>query len=235
MTTWPDKPMIRIIKGYDSGRVWESVIALRSEQGNSYRSANSRLIEGNLGDRIEAWEEVTAVPTAALEHLQDVFRGVDMPDARVKALQEVLTHLPADKLSPLDQAVTDAGNIGARDTPEALATDDRIAQLLETVGDVHTEDSRRYRLARVVRLAYTWADLVDPSRNAVADIQEGAAALLEKGYLEDPSIVPMTETTGLIAGRAAFGDLLREALIDLGTYALAWAAQIIASGEELGR
>ena len=37
----------------------------------------------------------------------------------------------------------------------------------------------------------------------------------------------MARSAGLVAGRIAHEALLREALIDLGTYALAWAAQTI--------
>ena len=231
MPAWPDKPIIRIIKGYDSGRVWENVIALRSTQGSSYRSANARIIEGNLGDSIESWEEITAVPTTALERLRREFRGVDMPDTRIKALQEVLTHLPADKPTAPDQPVTVAKSSGAQGVVDAFTTRDRVAVLLNAVGNVHTGIDLKDSLVGAVRIAYTWADLVDPSRNALADIQEGAAALLEKGSLEDPSIVPMAETAGLVAGRIAFESLLREALIDLGAYALAWADKIIAEEE----
>lgn len=234
MTAWPDKPIIRIIKGYDSGRVWENVIALRSNQGNSYRSANSRLVEGNLGDSIESWEEITAVPTAALKRLQNEFRGVDVIKSLEPALLEVLSHLPANKPTTLDQAVTDAQSTGARGVVNAFTTDDRVALLLNALDEVHTGTDTRYQLARVVRIAYTWADLVDPDLDALADIRGGAADLLETGPLKDPSIVHMVRSAGLVAERVGRGPQLREALVDIGTYALAWAAEIIAKEKEAG-
>ena len=227
MTNWPDKPLIRIIKGYDSGRLREDVIAFRYGGGSNYRGPDCCIIKDNLRDRIDEWEEITAVPTAALKRLRDAFMGADMPSARVSALQEVLTHLPATKPSALDQAVTDTKNIGARGVVEDFTTDDRVALLLNALDNVHTGTDTQYRLAWVVRIAYTWADLVDPDRDALADIRSCAADLLGAGSLEDPSIIHMARSAGLVAGRIAHEALLREALIDLGTYALAWAAQTI--------
>lgn len=226
MTNWPDKPLIRIIRGEINGKPIANKIATRTAGGN-FAIANYLCVNNHDGDSISGWEEVTAVPTAALKRLQDAFRGIDVIKSLEPPLLEVLSHLPADKPSALDRAVTDAKSIGARGVVDAFTTDDRVALLLDALNDVHTGTDTRYRLAWVVRIAYTWADLVDPDRDALEDIRSCAADLLGAGDLEDPSIVPMTETTGLVAGRIAYEALLREALIDLGTYALAWAAQII--------
>ena len=183
------------------------------------------------GDSISEWEEVTAVPTAALKRLQDEFRGVDVIKSLEPPLLEVLSHLPADKPAALDQAVTDVESIGARGVMDAFTTDDRVALLLNALDNVHTGTDTRYRLAWVVRLAYTWADLATPDRDALADIRSCAADLLEAGSLEDPSIIHMAQSSGLVAGRIAHKGLLREALVDLGAYALTWAAEIIAQEE----
>ena len=134
-------------------------------------------------------------------------------------------------IADLDQAVTDAKRIGARGILEDFSTDDRIRLLLDAIGEVHTGTDTRYRLAWVVRIAYTWADLADPDLDALADIRSCAASLLETGPLEDPSIIHMAQSAGLVAGRIAHKALLREALVDLGAYALAWAAEIIAQEE----
>ena len=227
MSNWPTVPLIRIIKGYDSGRLKEDIIAFRYGGGSNYRGPDCCIIKDNIRDRIDAWEEVTVVPTAALKRLQQAFRGIDVIESLEPPLLEVLSHLPADKPTDLDQAVTDAKRIGARGILEDFSTDDRIRLLLDAIGEVHAGDDRRYRLAWVVRLAYTWADLTAPDQDALEDIRSCAADLLDAGDLEDPSIIHMARSAGLVAGRIAHEALLREALIDLGTYALAWAAQTI--------
>lgn len=225
-TNWPTAPLIRIIRGTTSGKPITNEIARKTKGGN-FSVVNRLCLKDCDGDSIDEWEEVTAVPTAALKRLQDAFRGVDMVSSLVAAAQDVTSHLPADKPTALDQAVTDAKSIGARGVMDAFTTDDRVALLLDALDDVHTGTDTRYRLAWVVRIAYTWADLVGPDRDALADIRSCAADLLGAGSLEDPSIIHMARSVGLVAEQIAHEALLREALIDLGTYALAWAAQTI--------
>lgn len=204
-SNWPDKPLIRIIRGEINGEPIANKIATRTEGGN-FAIANLLCVNNHDGDSISEWEEVTAV-------------------------LEVLSHLPADKPTALDQAVTDVESIGARGVMDAFTTDDRVALLLNALDNVHTGTDTRYRLAWVVLLAYTWADLADPDLDALADIRSCAARLLETGPLEDPSIIPIARSAGLVAGRIAHKGLLREALVDLGAYALTWAAEIIAQEE----
>ena len=220
-SNWPDKPLIRIIRGNIGYKDVSGDLALMTPAGN-YRTGKANGIANDRDDHIDEWEEITAVPTAALKRLQNAFRGVDVIKSLEPPLLEVLACLPADKPTDLDQAVTDAKRIGAQGILETFSTDDRIALLLDAVGDVRTEDSRRYHLAWVVRLAYTWADLTAPDQDALADIRSCAASLLETGPLEDPSIIPIARSAGLAAGRIAHKGLLREALVDLGAYALAW-------------
>lgn len=226
MTNWPDKTLIRIIRGEINGKPIANKIATRTEGGN-FAIANLLCVNNHDGDSISEWEEVTAVPTAALKRLRDAFRGIDVIKSLEPALLEVLSYLPATTAGAISRAVTDAQNIGARGILEDFSTDDRIHLLLDAIGDVHAGDDRRYRLAWVVRLAYTWADLTAPDQDALEDIRSCAADLLGAGDLEGPSIVPMARVMGMIAGRIGHGVVLREVLIELGTYALAWAAQII--------
>ena len=227
MSNWPTVPLIRIIKGYDSGRLKEGVIAFRYGGGSNYRGPDCCIIKDNIRDRIDEWEEVTPVPTAALKRLQNEFRRINVIKSLEPALLEVLSYLPATTAGAISRAVTDAQNVGARGILEDFSTDDRIRLLLDAIGEVHAGDDRRYRLAWVVRLAYTWADLTAPDQDALEDIRSCAADLLDAGDLEDLSIIHMARSAGLVAGRIAHEALLREALIDLGTYALAWAAQTI--------
>ena len=136
-----------------------------------------------------------------------------------------------DKPSALDQAVTDAKSLGAREVMDAFTTDDWVALLLNAAGNAYTGTDTRYQLVRVVRIAYTWADLEAPDHDSLADIRSCAEDLLGAGSLEDPSIVHLAQSVGLVAERIAHKDRLREALINLGTYALAWAAEILPNGE----
>ena len=220
-SNWPDKPLIRIIRGNIGYKDVSGGLALMTPAGN-YRTGKANGIANDRDDHIAEWEEVTPVPTAALKRLQDEFRGVDVIKSLEPPLLEVLACLPADKPTALDQAVTDVESIGERGVMDAFSTDDRIALLLNAVDNVHTGTDTRYRLAWVVCLAYTWADLTAPDQDALADIRSCAADLLGAGSLEDPSIIHMAQSAGLVAGRIAHEALLREALIDLGTYALAW-------------
>lgn len=229
-SNWPDKPLIRIIRGNFGDKDVSGGLALMTPAGN-YRAGKSNVIANDRDDHIDEWEEVTPVPTAALKRLQNAFRGIDVIKSLEPPLLEVLSHLPADKPSALDQVVTDVESTGAQGILETFSTDDRIALLLNAVDNVHTGTYPRYRLAWVVRIAYTWADLADPDLDALADIRSCAASLLETGPLEDPSIIPIARSAGLVAERIAHKGLLREALVDLGAYALAWAAEIIAQEE----
>lgn len=229
-SNWPDKPLIRIIRGNIGYKDVSGGLALMTPAGN-YRTGKANGIANDRDDHIDEWEEVTPVPTAALKRLQNAFRGIDVIKSLEPPLLEVLACLPADKPTALDQAVTDVESIGARGVMDAFSTDDRIRLLLEAIGEVHAGDDRRYRLAWVVRLAYTWADLTAPDQDALEDIRSCAADLLGAGSLEDPSIIHMAQSAGLVAERIAHKGLLREALVDLGAYALAWEAEIIAQEE----
>ena len=139
-------------------------------------------------------------------------------------MQDVTSHLPADKPSSLDQAVTDTKNIGARGILEDFTLNDRISLLLAAVRDTHTGEDLRYRLAWVVRLAYTWADLEDPSRDALEGIRNRAAT--EVGRCGG-DLATLARQAGDVAGSTSEGRSPRSALIALGSRALAWAAEII--------
>ena len=228
MSTWPDKPLIRVVRGREYDEPVRDVLATRSRDdeyllATGPRAGNSILRKASSDD-IDEWEEVTAVPTAALKRLQGAFRGVDMVSSLVAAVQDVTSHLPADKPSSLDQAVTDTKNIGALGILEDFTLNDRISLLLAAVRDTHTGEDLRYRLAWVVRLAYTWADLEDPSRDALEGIRNRAAT--EVGRCGG-DLATLARQAGDVAGSTSEGRSPRSALIALGSRALAWAAQTI--------
>ena len=220
---WPTAPLIRIIRGEMNGKPITNKIAARTEKGN-FVIANLLCVNNYDGDRIDDWEEVTPVPTAALKYLRDVFLGVELPLTQFAAIQQVVSHLPADKPSALDRAVTDAKNIGARGILEDFPLNDRIALLFAAVNRVHVGEDRRYRLAWVVRLAYTWADLEDPSKDALQSICNRAGT--EVGRCAG-DLVTLARQAGDVAACASEKRSPRPALIAIGARALAWAAEII--------
>lgn len=224
MTNWPTEPLIRIIRGYDV-RIGEfdREYAVRDGDGDYYATNIGTLLKDS-SDRIDDWEEITAVPTAALKYLRDVFLGVELPLTQFAAIQQVVSHLPADKPSALDRAVTDAKNIGARGILEDFPLNDRIALLFAAVNRVHVGEDRRYRLAWVVRLAYTWADLEDPSKDALQSICNRAGT--EVGRCAG-DLVTLARQAGDVAACASEKRSPRPALIAIGARALAWAAEII--------
>lgn len=114
---WPDKPIIRIVEGYDAiaGRPIRDTLAVASSWPESLSSSPSRgtclytRLDGGImcrgaGDLIESWEEVTAVPVSLLLELGEAFEGLDehSPDRpeeglsgpQIAALRGVLACLP---------------------------------------------------------------------------------------------------------------------------------------------
>lgn len=61
-TPWPDKPLIRIVSGYESGvGLVTGALAIRDAAG-CYRLIGGSLLVPNTGDVIETWEEMRAIP-----------------------------------------------------------------------------------------------------------------------------------------------------------------------------
>lgn len=61
---WPDKPLIRIVSGYESGvGLVTDALAILDAAG-CYRLVGGGLLVPNTGDVIETWEEMLAVPVS---------------------------------------------------------------------------------------------------------------------------------------------------------------------------
>jgi len=59
---WPDKPLIRVVSGYETGiGLVNGALAMR-DAGGVYRLPGGGLLVPNTGDVIETWEEMYAVP-----------------------------------------------------------------------------------------------------------------------------------------------------------------------------
>lgn len=113
MTNWPDKPLIRVVRGREYDEPVRDVLATRSRDdeyllATGPRAGNSLSREASSDD-IDDWEEVTAVPTAALRDLLEAWRGTGGENLKwlrnvEDAMDPVLSCLPADKPSALDRA-----------------------------------------------------------------------------------------------------------------------------------
>lgn len=227
MSNWPDKPLIRIVRGYAfGGRHICNEYALRTADGD-YLIDGERLESPtgvDSGDRIDEWEEVTAVPTAALKRLQDAFRGIDVIKSLEPPLLEVLSYLPADKPSALDQAVTRVKDEGGPMISEGDSTDNRLSLLFDALASIPIATNKAAPLTTVARICVDWANIEEPYCDALREIAGRAGS--------DPARI------GFVGLAAFAGDIAaslddgtnggpRNDLLEMGHYALAWAAQII--------
>lgn len=228
MTNWPTAPLIRIIRGEISGKPIANKIAAKTERGN-FAVANRLCVNNYDGDSIDEWEEVTAVPTAALKRLQDAFRGIYVIESLEPPLLEVLSYLPADKPSPLDQAVTRVKDIagGPMVVAEALP-EDHLSLLLDALASVQSATRKTTPLTMVARICVDWADLENPRRDSLEAARARTEALSDSG-----SFIVLSALVGDVTTALCENFSPRHDLIDAGAYALAWAVQIIE--EEDGR
>lgn len=59
---WPDKPLIRVVSGYESGVGLVTYALAMRDAASCYRLEGGGLLVPNTGDVIETWEEMRAVP-----------------------------------------------------------------------------------------------------------------------------------------------------------------------------
>lgn len=227
MANWPDKSLIRIIKGYDSGKLREDIIAFKCKGGNSYRGDNCHIVRGYPRDSIDEWEEVTAVPTAALKRLQDAFRGIYVIESLEPPLLEVLSHLPADKPNALDRAAALARKLkGPRVTPDDT-TSRRLAILLEAISFTHASPSKVDELTEIARTCADWLYIMNPNHVGLDDIETSAKEIDRIPDDEENRYMSLTYRFAQAATLIGEGDHGGQEIMELGAYALAWAAQII--------
>lgn len=227
MTTWPDKPIIRIIRGRDSGKLKEDVIAVRSSDTGAYRGLGCSFTREHPTDTIDAWEEVTAVPIAALKRLQDAFRGIDVIESLEPPLLEVLSHLPADKPTALDRAVTRVKDAGSPMISGGDSSENRLSLLFDALASIAVATNKAAPLAMVARICVDWANLENPRRDSLEDARERTKVLSDPG-----SFIVLSTLVGDVTTALCDNFSPRHDLIDVATYALEWAAQTIEEGED---
>lgn len=221
MTNWPDKPLIRIIRGEINGKPIVNKIATRTEGGN-FAIANRLCVNNHDGDSISEWEEVTAVPTAALKRLQDEFRGVDVIKSLEPPLLEVLSYLPADKPTALDRAVTRVKDAGGPMISGGDSSENRLSLLFDALASIAVATNKAAPLAMVARICVDWANLENPRRDSLEAARERTKVLSDTG-----SFIVLSTLVGDVTTALCDNFSPRHDLIDVATYALEWAAHII--------
>lgn len=221
---WPTAPLIRVIRGRDLGELKENMIAARIDDSGNYMGARCVFAREVDRDSIDEWEDVTTVPTAALKRLQDAFRGVDMVSSLVAAVQDVTSHLPADKPGALDRAVTRVKDADGRMIDAESTQEERLSLLLDALASVQGAARKTAPLTMVARICADWANLENPDSDALAEIRSRA-----KGNPVRADFIVLSSFIGDISKSLDDGmsDGPRGDLIEMGWYALAWAAQTI--------
>ena len=222
MTNWPTVPLIRIIQGTVNGEPIANEIARKTKGGN-FSFANRLCVKDYEGDEISEWEEITAVPTAALKRLQDAFRGIDVIESLETPLLEVLSHLPASKPSALDRAVTRVKDIKGAPMVDADSTqEERLSLLLDALASVQTATHKTAPLTMVTRICADWANMEGPRGDSLEVVRRRVEVL--SGSM---NFIVLSALVGDVATALCNDFSPRHDLIDAGAAALAWAAQII--------
>lgn len=227
MSNWPTVPLIRTIKGYDSGRLKEDIIAFRYGGGSNYRGPDCCIIKDNIRDRIDEWEEVTAVPTAALRDLLEAWRGAGGDNLNwlrnvEDAMDPILSCLPADKPSALDRAVTLVKDAGGPMISRGDSNENRLSLLFDALASIAVATNKAAPLVTVARICVDWADLENPRRDSLEATRGRTKALSNSG-----DFIVLSALVGDVTTTMHENFSPRHDLIDAGAYALAWAAQII--------
>lgn len=221
MTGWPDKPLIRIIRGTISGKPLINEIAQKTETGN-YAIAKHLCVKDYDGDSIDEWEEVAAVPTTALKRLRDE-RGRETSLHNLRAaIDDVLACLLADKPSPLDWAVTRVKDAGGPLISERDSSENRISLLFDALASITVATNKATPLVTVAHICVDWVDLENPRRDSLETARERVKVFSDPG-----SFIVLSALVGNVTTALCDNLSPRHDLIDVAAYALAWAAQII--------
>lgn len=230
MTNWPTAPLIRIIKGVSAGESLAGVVAIKSNDFDSYRGCDVHVVKGYIDDNIDEWEDMTPVPTAALEELKKAWHGdVEYTPTGFKTLGDavgpILSCLTADNPDALDRAVTRVKeakvetSLFVEFTPEG-----RLAILLSDIATLQASTHKMSTLTTIVRVCVDWVDIIAPGVDALSEVKARA------GY--DPDWGGITTMAALAGGVAASlddgmsGGVIKN-LTTIAHYAFAWLTELI--------
>ena len=225
---WPTAPLIRVIRGRDLGELKENMIAARVDDSGNYIGARCVFTREADRDSIDEWEEVTAVPTAALEELKKAWHGDGEYTPKGlrtlgDAVTPILACLPDDKPSALDRAVTRVKDIeGVRMIDAKSTQEERLSLLLDALASVQSAARKTAPLTMVARICADWANLENQRRDSLETARERTKVLSDPG-----SFIVLSALVGDVTTALCDNFSPRHDLIDVAAYALAWAAQTI--------
>lgn len=228
---WPSAPVITIIKGNYLEEEVKNVVGIRRADG-LYVGNDFTFSPNSSRDRIDQWEESAIIPMGKLNALREAWYGSGGENAIwlrtvEDAMRDVLEDIP-ERVAPVTQA---ARKSLQHPTPGVLAEDSlraKVIALFRAVDAVNTYGNRVYALTKMVRLVSDWENLADPEYDAMVDIQDRAWDIYSPGHSDRRGVVMLARLVGQVVEAAAFDENLRPTLLSLGSYALAWAAELIA-------
>lgn len=230
---WPTVPLIRVIRGRDLGELKENMIAARVDESGNYIGARCAFTREADRDSIDEWEEVTPVPTAALEELEKAWHGDgEYTPTGLKTLGDavapILACLPADKPSALDRAVTRVKDAGGPMIDADSLPADRLSLLLDALASVQRAAHKTAPLTMVARICADWVQADNPEKIALEQMRSRAASIPEVVGSDPARFIVLAGYIGDAANMLSNAHLdVSGQLTNAGTYALAWAAEII--------
>ena len=228
---FPTSPVSTVIKGNDLGEEVKNVAAIRSANG-LYVGNDFTFSPNSSRNRIDQWDESAIIPKGKLNALREAWYGSGGENASwlrtvEDAMRDVLEVIP-ERVNPVTQAAREALQ---HPTPGVRVEDSlraKVIALFRAVDAVNTYENRVYALTKMVRLVSDWENLADPEDDAMIDIQDRAWDIYSPGHSDRRGVVMLARLVGQVTEAAAFDENLRPALLSLGSYALAWAAELIA-------
>ena len=221
MTNCTNKPLIRIAKGSIHGRPLDGKVAVRSPSGG-YGIDTHCLPRGYSGACIDEWGDTTPVPTAALQRLQDAFRGVAVTKSLEPSLLEVLSYLSANKPSALEWAVVRVKDAGGPMISGGDSSKNRLSLLFDTLASIAVATNKAHTLVTFARICVDWANVEGKRNDSLEAVRRKAYALSISHDFITLSTLVADVITAMGENLSPYRDLIAAA-----AYALAWAAQII--------
>lgn len=226
---WPVGPIIRVRRATAfGGRHIRDTYAIR-DAGGDYLVDGATLLR-DAGDRIDEWEEVTAVSTAHLKTLKETWLGFGGENTKwlrnvEDAMTPILDCLPADKPSALDRAVTRVKE--TKTVAPRLSDFDPEGRLALLLGDLATLQAATHQvppLISIVRVCTEWVGLIAPGADALSEVKARAESDPDWGGFTIMASLAGDIAAGIDDGMS--GGPMKD-LLAIAQYALAWAAQII--------
>ena len=228
---WPTSPVITVIEGTDLGNEVKNVASVRRDSG-LYVGNNFTFSPNSSRGRIDQLDESAVIPMGKLNALREAWYGsggenVGWLRTVEDAMRDVLEAIP-ERVNPVTQAAREALQ---HPTPGVQVEDSlraKVIALFRAVDAVNTYENRVYALTKMVRLVSDWENMSDPEDDALVDIQDRAWDIYSPGHSNRRGVVMLARLVGQVTEAAALDENLRPTLLSLGSYALAWAAELIA-------